>query len=68
VVKPDAVTELPGFDVVCTVGRVVFGQSGDDTPVTAAFRLIGEHDAEGFYSFPRPDGRTCTVNVMHVHE
>jgi hypothetical protein len=58
--------ERPGFDVLCVVGRVEFGDTGEDPPYVAAFRLIGEHGAVGTYEFPTEDGLTCRVAVDHL--
>jgi hypothetical protein len=60
-VYPAQVTD--GFDVTCLIGRVSFGE-GDMTPVEAAMRLIGRHNAEGEYSFPHEDGGTTHVTVV----
>ena len=53
---------VTGFDVTCVVGRVEFG-NGDVAPHVAAFQIIASHDAEGTYTFPMADGRTCVVSV-----
>lgn len=53
-----------GFDVVCTVGRVVF--TGDEDPRTVAFGIIGSHGVEGHYTFPNEDGGTVNVIVEHT--
>jgi hypothetical protein len=55
--------DVDGFDVVCKVGRVSFNDKTGMPPHVAAFQLIAEHDAPGVYSFPMPDGRTCSVDV-----
>lgn len=51
-----------GFDVVCSIGRVEFG-NGNMDPVVAAMHLIGEHRAPGEYRFPHEDGGEWVVNV-----
>ena len=51
-----------GFDVVCTIGHVEFGD-GDKTPYQAALALIGEHGAQGYFTFPAEDGGTVHVDV-----
>jgi hypothetical protein len=62
-VRPKRPIAVPdGFDVVCTIGRVTFG-NGDRSPYVAAFDLIAEHGAMGSFSFPHEDGRTVTVEV-----
>jgi hypothetical protein len=60
---PTFVTD-EGFDVVCTVGRVTFGDAGEH-PHVAAFRLIAEHGAPGEYRFPNEDGGVTVVTVEH---
>jgi hypothetical protein len=56
---------IPGFDVVCTIGHVEFGD-GPHTPTEAAMLLIAQHDAEGSYSFPHPNGGTYRITVEHL--
>jgi len=51
-----------GFDVTCTIGRVVFGE-GEHTPVEAAFLLIAQHGAPGTFSFPAEQGGEIVVTV-----
>jgi hypothetical protein len=53
-----------GFDVMCVVGFVTYG-NGDVTATEAAFALIGRHGASGSYSFPSPDGGTVFVDVAY---
>jgi hypothetical protein len=48
-----------GFDVVCTIGHVEFGD-GEDHAYVAAMKLIVEHEAPGMYQFP---GECGTVEV-----
>lgn len=63
--KPHTTTEdreQPGFNVVCTIGRIEFGE-GDVSPYEAAFSLIGRHGADGDYEFPAEDGGTVFVFV-----
>lgn len=55
----------PGFDVVCTIGRVELGPDGEDSPHVAAFKLIAQHDAPGTFSFPMRDGGECAVTVEY---
>lgn len=53
-----------GFDVTCVIGRVAIDPAGDgEPPHVVAHKLIAEHDAEGSYRFPMPDGRVCRVDV-----
>lgn len=52
-----------GFDVVCTIGRVVFGQHGEHSPRVAAFMLIAEHGSDGRYEFPDENADTLIVTV-----
>lgn len=55
-----------GFDVVCTIGRVEFG-NGSVSPEVAAFKLIAEHGAPGGYSFPTAAGGLCHVEVSFTN-
>jgi hypothetical protein len=55
-----------GFDVTCVIGSVRFGE-GDMDPVEAAFKLIGQHRAEGRYQFPHEDGGEWIVEVGHYN-
>lgn len=50
------------FDVTCVVGTVTVGD-GEHAPHVVAMQLIAEHDAEGTYTFPMPDGRVQRVTV-----
>jgi hypothetical protein len=57
------------FEVMCSVGRINLSSSGTDDPYAMAFRLIGEHGAEGHYFFPGPhEGQTVHVIVEHGGE
>jgi hypothetical protein len=56
-----------GFDVVCTIGRVEFG-NGNMPPHVAAFALIAEADMPGTYSFPTANGGVCEVTVVFHDE
>lgn len=58
----------PGFDVTCIIGHVDLTGTGDETPDEAAFRLIGQHRAEGTYNFPHEDGRTISVTVDYISD
>lgn len=60
------VRALPGFDVTCVVGRVLLDAAAEESPLVAAFKLIGEHGAQGSFSFPLEDGSICHVDVEHV--
>ena len=51
-----------GFDVVCAIGHVRFGE-GEQSPVEAAMTLIARHGAEGVYRFPHEDGGDWVVAV-----
>lgn len=53
----------PGFDVVCTIGRVEFSATGDTHPYEAALTLIGRHQADGTFTFPAENGGTVSVHV-----
>ena len=63
--KERRMQQMDGFDVVCTIGRVVFGD-GEQSPRTVAFGLIAEHGAEGTFTFPNEDGTVCRVTVEHT--
>lgn len=54
---------MDGFDVTCTIGTVLFDETGDLTPSEAAFLLIARHDTRGKFTFPMEDGRTMEVIV-----
>jgi hypothetical protein len=56
-----------GFDVTCTIGRVVFGE-GELSPHEAAMLLIARHDAPGTYSFPSEQPGTVEVTVNYIGE
>lgn len=61
--KPNAPTAtIDGFDVVCTIGHVTFGD-GDRSAYAAAFDLIAAHGADGTFTFPNEYGHTITVDV-----
>lgn len=65
-VKPSSENEHEdGFNVTCTIGRVVFGESGY-SPHVAAMILIGQHGAEGVYHFPMEDGRMQEVQIAFI--
>jgi hypothetical protein len=49
------------FDITCIIGSVFSG--GDEDPRIVAFRMIGEHNADGEFSFPNEDGSICHVGV-----
>lgn len=49
------------FDITCIVGTVFAG--GTQDPRVAAFALIGEHGADGEFTFPDEDGATIHVSV-----
>jgi hypothetical protein len=53
-----------GFDVVCTIGRVEFGD-GPYTPYETALLMIGQHGATGEFTFPAENGDTVVVNIEH---
>lgn len=53
------------FDVTCVIGTVEVG-IGDTPPHVVAMQLIAEHDAEGTFTFPLPDGGTQRVTVEFV--
>lgn len=57
--------ERDGFDVTCVIGRVTFDPDAIGDPYTAAFVLIGEHNAPGTFTFPNADGGTVVVSVAH---
>lgn len=50
-----------GFDVMCKIGRVEFGNGGEPA-IMAAFRMIYEHNAAGEFSFP--DECDGTIKVI----
>lgn len=54
------------FDVTCVIGTVEVGATGDHAPHVVAMQLIAEHDAQGTFTFPMPDGRTQRVTVEWV--
>jgi hypothetical protein len=54
-----------GFDVTCTIGRVVFGE-GETTPHEAAFLLIAQHGAPGTFRFPAENGDEVEVTVNYT--
>lgn len=57
--------EPPGFDVVCIVGRVVFG-GGTDTPLVAAMRIIAECGVQGVYTFPQEVDGMMKVTLEYI--
>jgi hypothetical protein len=56
-----SIRPVPGFDVVCTIGRVEFDQLGEYTPFEAAMLLIARHGSDGTFEFPTASGGTHTV-------
>ena len=54
-----------GFDVTAIIGHVSFDSSGEETPVEAAMKLIGRHNAPGEYHFPHEDGGEWVVSMEH---
>lgn len=62
--KADHNLHPDGFDVVCTIGRIEFGDS-HHTPYEAALLLIGQHGATGEFTFPAENGDTVVVTVEH---
>lgn len=54
--------EAPGFDVTCTIGRVVLGD-GEHTPHEAAMLLIAQHGAPGTFRFPSEEPGEVVVTV-----
>jgi hypothetical protein len=55
------------FVVTCVIGIVALGRD-DESPVEAAFRLIGRHNAPGEYHFPHEEGGEIVVAVEHILE
>lgn len=62
--------EQRGFDVTyeVNIGFIAFDEAGEDNPVAAAFRLIGDHvwrmEEGGKFHFPGPgEDQTITVEV-----
>ena len=56
------------FDVTCVIGTVVVDLDATDgeRPDIVAMKMIAEHDAQGTFTFPMPDGRTQRVTVEYV--
>ena len=64
--KRDADYEIAtGFDVTCVIGTVAFDALSDESATVAAFKLIGQHDAPGIYTFP---GERSLIHVIVEHE
>lgn len=66
--EQDSPAEPAGFDVTCVIGRVEFDAltEGLRSPNEAAMALIARHDAEGTYTYPMQDGRSCHVTVEYT--
>jgi hypothetical protein len=66
--RPSPVTNKQSgnsFDVTCVIGTVVYDDLSSEAANAVAFRLIGEHNAPGTYSFPMANGGTIRVIVEH---
>ena len=61
----DDIPTVPmGFDVTCVIGHVSIDPFGDGpSPTMVAMGMIVDHDAEGCFTFPLPNGDTQYVTI-----